>query len=493
MKLSTRFAWMSAATLPVLVIAAGAALVPWETTDLRTERDSHLHARAELLVPQADRPLADPVAQVRQVLQAPDDVVVLAAHGTNVEVGDAPPVSDLPGTDGGFSARAGASALAGLLRLGRGLRRARLGPGTGDGPHREGPSTAWPRLVHSAVRRPGRLRRRPAARPPDHQTPDCPARAHGRVGAGTGVRLGLRTQVEEVDEVAAVLDAALARRDEQEARTVEAWQAARSFAATAAHELRTPLTGIQAALDVLDHPGAGEQDRREALADLRESHARVLGLLDVLRALSRVELTRPDAFAPVDLAELAETALHAARHRHPGVRFEAGGAVSGEVPGAATLVGWADGLRMILDNLLDNAAVHGGADGRGGGVLLGLWRMPGHLGVTVDDNGPGVPPELRPRVFERFGKSAGSRGFGLGLTIVAQVVALHQGTVEVADAPNGRGARFVVRLPVPNMSSVPNPLNMSNLPNPPNPPDGPHLPNVPTAPAPSQGFPKEPA
>jgi two-component system sensor histidine kinase PrrB len=225
-------------------------------------------------------------------------------------------------------------------------------------------------------------------------------------------------------------------------RIVEAWQAARSFAATAAHELRTPLTGIQTALDVLEHPGAKDGDRREALGDLREAHTRVLGLLEVLRALSRAELARPEQFTEVDLAELTETALHAARGRHPGVRFDAQGNVPAGDPAAASLLSWADGVRMVLDNLLDNAAVHGA-----GPIALGLWREPGFLVLTVDDQGPGIADELRGRLFDRFVSAEGSPGFGLGLTIVAQVVALHQGTVEAGPGPTGRGTRFVVRLP----------------------------------------------
>lgn len=433
MRLATRFAWMSAATLPVLVIAAGAALVPWETADLRAERDTHLHARAELLLPQAGSPAA----------RTPDDAVVIAVHGSEVAVGDTPPEATLPTVDGLFSVHYGA-------RTWRGYSTSDTAAGT----------RVWvvePESVLSAkVRRlrgrvwlmalivspvtfgVGALLGRRTIRP----LTTLRNRAD-RVSAGTGARIDLRTGVEEIDEVAGVLDTALARRDEQERQTVEAWQAARSFAATAAHELRTPLTAVQTALDVLEHPGADADDRSAALVDLREAHTRVLGLLDVLRALSRAELTRPESFADVDLAELAETALHAARVRHPGTCFETRG--SGSV-GASMMTGWGDGLRMVLDNLLDNAAVHG-AGGTEGIVSLAVCQEPDTIVVTVDDEGPGLAPEVRGRVFERFSKSSTSHGFGLGLTIVAQVVALHGGTVEAGSAPSGRGARFTVRLP----------------------------------------------
>jgi two-component system sensor histidine kinase PrrB len=439
-KLSTRFAWMSAALLPVLIVAAGAALVPWETADLRAERDSYLHTRAETLAPQAASLAAAtsaPASRVRAALQAPDDAVVLAVHGTDVSVGDAPSAAHLPNADGVFSVREG-------LRQWRGYAASDSATG----------ARVWvvePESVLSAKVRQlrgrvwlmavivspvaffagGLLGRRTIR-------PLTILRERARlVSSGTGARIALRTGVEEIDEVAGILDTALAHRDEQELRIVEAWQAARSFAVTAAHELRTPLTGIQTALDVLEHPGAEADDRREALGDLREAHTRVLGLLEVLRALSRAELARPEQFTEVELAELAETALHAARSRHPGIRFEATAA-----PEAAVLLGWADGVRMVLDNLLDNAAVHGG-----GLIVLGLWREPGSFALTVDDEGPGIPADLRGRLFDRFVSSKGSPGFGLGLTIVAQVVALHRGTVEALPGPAGRGTRFVVRLP----------------------------------------------
>jgi two-component system sensor histidine kinase PrrB len=454
-RLSTRFAWTSAALLPVLIIAAGAALVPWESADLRAERDAYLHTRAESLAPQASSLAAqtsDPASQVRQALQAPDDSVVLAVRGVDVAVGAAPPAGRLPVVDGAFSVREG-------LRQWRGYSAS--DPATG--------ARVWvvePESVLSAKVRKlrgrvwlmalivspvafgvgGLLGRRTIR-------PLTVLRERSRlVSSGTGARIALRTGVDEIDEVAAILDAALARRDEQEMRTVEAWQAARSFAATAAHELRTPLTGIQTALDVLEHPGADADDRREALEDLREAHTRVLGLLEVLRALSRAELARPEQFTEVDLAELTETALHAARSRHPGIRFEADVRVPADASGAAVLLSWADGLRMVLDNLLDNAAVHGTRRNTrisddAGPIVLGLSREPGSFLLTVDDEGPGIPAELRARVFDRFVASEASPGFGLGLTIVAQVVALHSGSVEAGTAPSGHGTRFQVRLP----------------------------------------------
>lgn len=468
MKLSTRFAWASAGLLPVLIVAAGAALVPWETADLRAERDAYLHTRAETLAPQAASlavQTSDPASRVREALQAPDDAVVLSVRSVVVAVGEAPPAERLPDADGAFSVRDG-------LRQWRGY--AASDPATAarvwvvepesvlSGKVRRLRGRVWlmALIVSPVAFAAGALLGRRTIRP----LTVLRERAR-RVSSGTGARIALRTGVDEIDDVAAILDEALARRDEQELRIVEAWQAARSFAATAAHELRTPLTGIQTALDVLEHPGAGDDDRREAVGDLREAHNRVLGLLEVLRALSRAELAGPEQFAAVDVAELVETALHAARGRHPGVRFDAEVDVAvRDGAQAAVLLAWGDGLRMVLDNLLDNAAVHGSdqhartaersadqqapaADRDSPLITLGLAAEPGALVVTVDDEGPGIPAELRGRVFDRFVARPASPGFGLGLTIVAQVVALHRGTVEAGPAPGGRGTRFLVRLP----------------------------------------------
>jgi signal transduction histidine kinase len=107
-------------------------------------------------------------------------------------------------------------------------------------------------------------------------------------------------------------------------------------------------------------------------------------------------------------------------------------------------------LERVVTNLLTNAEVHGG-----GAVRIGVRRVDGALRLEVDDEGPGVAVEDRPRIFERFarGPAAGRRsgsggdGVGLGLALVDEHVRLHRGRVWVEDRPGG-GARFVVELPV---------------------------------------------
>ncbi|MGH3311222.1 MAG: sensor histidine kinase, partial [Streptomyces sp.] len=262
------------------------------------------------------------------------------------------------------------------------------------------------------------------------------------------------TRITEVDDLAATLATVLARYDEQAARTREALATARSFSSAAAHELRTPLMSMQTNLEILtDHPGLGGEDREEVLADLRQEHTRVLGLLVMLRELGQGDLVEADAFGPLDLGEVAEAAVADARRRDR----TADVTVSTAGAGRLTAHGWEPGLRSLLDNLIANALVHG----RRSPVEVGLRADTSPAGpiavLTVDDHGPGIPPERRAAVFERFRRGPDSTGSGLGLTLVAQQAALHRATVEVRDRPaGGRGTRVEVRLPLaPPAPSLP--------------------------------------
>lgn len=264
--------------------------------------------------------------------------------------------------------------------------------------------------------------------------PDDPARR---------TSLGERpTGVVEVDELAATLQSVLLRYDAQAARTAEALGTARAFAASASHELRTPLMSMRTNLDILaDHPELGPRERAEVLDDLHGEHARLLGLLTALRSLAQGDLVEPDAFGSVDLAELVESAVADARRREPQARLTVRSAPS------LRLRGWEPGLRLAVDNLLANALVHGTVAGRPARITVELRTLGDQVLLTVDDAGPGVPPDLREAVFERFRRGPDSPGSGLGLTLVAQQIALHGGTVRLTDTPTGYGSRAEAVLP----------------------------------------------
>jgi two-component system sensor histidine kinase PrrB len=216
--------------------------------------------------------------------------------------------------------------------------------------------------------------------------------------------------------------------------------ATRRFAADAGHELRTPLTSVLATLSALNrHPGMSTEQRAELVSDALSEHRRLVDLLDGLQALARGDATAV-AHGDVDLTDVVAETVDAAAGRHPEVSWSA------ELPDGPVVVrGWEPGLRMLVDNLVENAARHG-SRGTGGSVVVALREGPT---LVVDDDGPGVRPADRERIFEPFVRANGVTtedvpGSGLGLALVAQQVRDHGAKVEVCESPLG-GARFSVR------------------------------------------------
>ena len=217
-------------------------------------------------------------------------------------------------------------------------------------------------------------------------------------------------------------------------RVERAVGATRRFAADAGHELRTPLTGLRANLDTLERNAALPGPQRDAaIAEMSAELDRIVHLLDGLQALARGDASSSLPRESVDLGDVLDAAVYAARRRHPATTFDL------HVHQDAVLDGWPEGIRLLVDNLLDNAALHGGPHvdvTLDGGV------------VTVGDDGPGVPPGDRASLVEPFarGAAATAPGTGLGLAIVAQQTELHGGTLALGDAPAG-GLAVSVHLP----------------------------------------------
>ena len=240
----------------------------------------------------------------------------------------------------------------------------------------------------------------------------------------------LRSLAESFNEMLARLGRSAADRE-------RALAATRRFTADAGHELRTPLTSVQANLSSLSrHPDMPAAQRAEMLEDALSENRRLVTLLEGLQGLARGDAT-PAKRGDVDLADLVAVALAAVRTRHPGVQW------SCELPDAPVVVrGWEPGLRILADNLLINAARHGG------GTVVASLSYGGSGGpvLVVDDDGPGVAAEDRERIFEPFVRADGvtAPGSGLGLALVSQQVRAHGATIEVLDSPQG-GARFSVR------------------------------------------------
>jgi two-component system, OmpR family, sensor kinase len=241
---------------------------------------------------------------------------------------------------------------------------------------------------------------------------------------------------DEVAELARTLEAMLgalgAARDESEATLTRQ----REFVADASHELRTPLTSVLANLELLAEELDGEQ-AETAHAALRSTR-RMRRLVGDLLLLARADAERVQPHRPTDLAAV----LTEATAELGPVSDDHELSIDAE---PAVVDGVRDDLHRLALNLLENAVRHTPPGTR---VLARTASVDGHAELVVEDDGPGIPPELRENLFDRFvrGGRDGGRGSGLGLAIVRAVATSHGGTV-LLESPEHGGTRFVIRIP----------------------------------------------
>jgi signal transduction histidine kinase len=241
---------------------------------------------------------------------------------------------------------------------------------------------------------------------------------------------------DEIARLAATMNTMLDRLDRSAAGQ-------RRFVSDASHELRSPIATIRQHAEV----AAAHPDRADVveLSEVVRSEAlRLQDLVTGLLELSRLDEGDVGVRRPVDLDDLALDAVARARGRLSGstdgsIRVEGSGIAPARVLGDERL------LAAVVRNLVDNAVRH--AEGR---VVVALAEQDGRAVLTVDDDGAGIAPADRERVFERLvrldeARSRDAGGAGLGLAIVQDAVRAHGGDVVVTDSPLG-GARFAVRI-----------------------------------------------
>ncbi|MDR7332825.1 ATP-binding protein [Roseateles asaccharophilus] len=224
------------------------------------------------------------------------------------------------------------------------------------------------------------------------------------------------------------------------ARLAAAFDAQRGFVADAAHELRSPLTALKLQLGLLRGAAPGEE-QDTAIARLNGGISRAAHLVEQLLALARAEPGAPAADLPLDLSELARQAVADVQP----LADKAGVTIALTAPDPLPLEGDPQALRGALRNLVDNAVKYGART-----VQVSALRGPqGARLLRVDDDGPGIPPDARERVFDRFQRGedvSAVEGSGLGLAIVRAAAARQGAHVQLGTAPLG-GLRAEIRWP----------------------------------------------
>src|ERR1700727_1173885 len=267
---------------------------------------------------------------------------------------------------------------------------------------------------------------------------------------------------------------ALGRRAASEARL-------RRFAAAGTPELRTPLSAIRGYAELaLRHPGPVPEEVTHALRRVQAESVRMGVLVDDLLLLARLDAGRPLEREPVDLSRLAIDVTSDARVARRGYHWRL------ELPSDPIVVrGDEHRLHQVLANLMSNAGKHTPSGSTvsvalrvqaapeinspvapdGGMLERGARPAPPRVELSITDDGPGIPPELLPELFERFTRADTSRArdldargtsTGLGLAIVGAVVAAHGGSITVTSRP-GR-TRFAIYLPL-----LPEPADMADM------------------------------
>jgi two-component system OmpR family sensor kinase len=235
---------------------------------------------------------------------------------------------------------------------------------------------------------------------------------------------------EEVVPVVRALNALLAR-------LATALDTQKAFVADAAHELRTPLAAVQIQSQLVAR-AKDDESRKEALDDLQAGITRATRLAEQLLALARSEPDGKNETEPVDLHALLDECVGASVL----VAQQRGVDLGIEASEPATISGDANALRVMFNNLIDNATKYTPSGGR---VDVCLQVEGGHPTVEIADTGPGIPADERERVFDRFYRvGAGSSrartdvaGSGLGLAIVRRVAMQHDAKVSLAESKNG--------------------------------------------------------
>lgn len=216
------------------------------------------------------------------------------------------------------------------------------------------------------------------------------------------------------------------------------------FFASVSHDLKTPLTVLQGQIDVLLMQPSLDQEARQKLSAMSKEVRRLTRMTNNLLLNAQLEAMPAFTRGEVDLKELLEEVAREARVLAQGMHFNL------SIPEIMVIAGDYDLLKQMLLNVVDNAIKF---TPENGSVTMGLSQEREWAAIAVSDTGQGIPPEKLARLTESFSKAGvprkpGSRGAGLGLSIVKQIVDLHDGQMEI-NSREGAGSSVTIRLPLP--------------------------------------------
>lgn len=262
-------------------------------------------------------------------------------------------------------------------------------------------------------------------------------------------RVEYETSTNEVGKLGQAFNEMLAQVESSFMAKERSERRLRQFAADASHELRTPLTSIRGYAELFRTGAASDPSTLERVMLRIESESTRMGkLVDDLLLLARLDQGRSLRRDPVDLVQIIENAVTDAKAVEPDRP------ISIASPDRVMVIGDADRLKQVIDNLMANARVH---TERTAPVRVTVEQRDGDALVSVADSGPGIDQQNLERIFDRFYRIDSARtrergGTGLGLSIVASIVQAHRGRVSVESAP-GTGATFTFALPMAQSTS----------------------------------------
>jgi len=252
-------------------------------------------------------------------------------------------------------------------------------------------------------------------------------------------RLGMDLPDDEVGRLARTFDEMIARLD-------EAFRRQRQFSADASHELRTPLTTIKGQVEVALAKERDAEEYREVLRSVNEEVDRLIRMVGSLLTLARADTGQITlASEEVSLGQLVSAAVEQVQP----LAAEGGLEVSLNAGPVVSVRADEDLMLQLVLNLLDNAIKYTPSGGR----VTAAWSADDvRATLVVSDTGPGIPPEHRDRIFDRFyrvddARSRESGGAGLGLSICRWIAHAHGGSIRIDDGPEG-GSAFSVSLPL---------------------------------------------